>query len=280
LRNYHQRNSDSKNLLINQVTQALNEENVFSAIENVKKLQTQWQAIGYSGQREENQLWQKFRKVNDQLFAKRDEAKLAEQSHRNNQQIELTEQLDSYQQQLTSQLPETELYTLQESIEALRTSIVNQKPVIKSVVTQSEKLLTQISKQLSQISENKKAKTWQLVFDCLEGLAVNKELTLEEFSESLKDLPNAWQKRLQECHQNSNDIDRSNKTLELEILASKESPEEFKAQRLQVQVELMQSQMLSGQTIDLTNSLVEWLKLGKLSKADLPLLSRVKAIYC
>jgi hypothetical protein len=38
--------------------------------------------------------------------------------------------------------------------------------------------------------------------------------------------------------------------------------------------------MLSGQTIDLTNSLVEWLKLGKLSKADLPLLSRVKAIYC
>ena len=68
--------------------------------------------------------------------------------------------------------------------------------------------------------------------------------------------------------------------MELEILASKESPEEFKAQRLQVQVQLMQSQMLSGQTIDLTNSLVEWLKLGKLSQADLPLLSRVKAIYC
>ena len=181
---------------------------------------------------------------------------------------------------MTSQLPETELYSLQESIEALRTSIVNQKPVIKSVVTQSEKLLMQITKQLSQISENKKAKTWQLVFDCLEGLAVNKELTIEEFSESLTDLPNAWQKRLQECHQNSNEIDRSSKTLELEILASKESPEEFKAQRLQVQVELMQSQMLSGQTIDLTNSLVEWLKLGKLSQADLPLLSRVKAIYC
>lgn len=280
LRSYHQRNCDSKNLLIAQVTQALNEEDVFSAIENVKKLQTQWQAIGYSGQREENQLWQKFRKVNDQLFAKRDEAKLTEQSNRNNQQIQLTEQLDSYQQQLTSQLPETELYSLQESIEALRTSIVNQKPVIKSVVTQSEKLLMQITKQLSQISENKKAKTWQLVFDCLEGLAVNKELTIEEFSESLTDLPNAWQKRLQECHQNSNEIDRSSKTLELEILASKESPEEFKAQRLQVQVELMQSQMLSGQTIDLTNSLVEWLKLGKLSQADLPLLSRVKAIYC
>jgi hypothetical protein len=280
LRDYHQRNSDSKKLLIAQVTQALNDEDVFSAIESVKKLQTQWQAIGYSGQREENQLWQKFRKVNDQLFAKRDEAKLADQSNRKNQQIELTEQLDSYQQQLSVQLPESELFTLQESIETLRTNIINQKPVSKSAVTQTEKLLTQITKQLSQISQNKKAKTWQLVFDCLEGLAANKSLSLEEFSESLTDLPNAWQKRLQECHQNNNDIDRSNKTLELEILASKESPEEFKAERLQIQVQLMQTQMLSGQTIDLTNSLVEWLKLGKLSQADLPLLSRVKAIYC
>ena len=147
-------------------------------------------------------------------------------------------------------------------------------------MTQAEKLLTQITKQFSQISADKKTKVWHLVFDCLEGLAANKALTIEELSESMTDLPNAWQKRLQECHQNSNEIDRGNKTLELEILASKESPEEFKAQRLQVQVQLMQSQMLSGQTIDLTNSLVEWLKLGKLSQADLPLLSRVKAIYC
>jgi hypothetical protein len=96
----------------------------------------------------------------------------------------------------------------------------------------------------------------------------------------MADLPNAWQKRLQECYQNKNVIDRSNKTLELEILASKESPEELKSQRMQVQVNLMQSQMLSGQTIDLTNSLVEWLKLGKLSQDDLPLITRVKAIYC
>ncbi len=280
LRNYHQRNSDSKNLLIAQVTQALNDDDIFAAIESVKKLQTQWQAIGYSGQREENQLWQKFRKVNDQLFAKRDEAKLADQSIRKIQQTELTDQLESYQQQLVEPLPESELFTLQENIEALRTNIVNQKPVIKSVVIQAEKLLNQITIQLSQISDSKKAKTWQLVFDCLEGLAGNNALTNEEFSKSLAGLPNTWQKRLQECYQNNNEIDRSNKTLELEILASKESPEEFKAQRLQVQVQLMQSQMLSGQTIDLTNSLVEWLKLGKLSQADLPLLSRVKAIYC
>jgi len=280
LRNYHQRNSDSKNLLIEQATQALSSEDVFSAIEKVKKLQSQWQTIGYSGQREENQLWQKFRKVNDQLFAKRDEAKLLEQSNRKNQQVELTEQLAGFQEQLTVPMMESELFAIQESIEALRAKVISQKPVIKSVVLQAEKLIAQIIKQLVQITEDKKAKTWQLVFGCLEELAKNETLTVEILNDSIVDLPNAWQKRIMECYQNSNVIDRSNKTLELEILASKESPVEFKNQRMQVQVELMRSQMLSGQTIDLTNSLIEWLQLGKLSEADIPLLSRVKAIYC
>lgn len=280
LRNYHQRNSDSKNLLIAQVTQALNDDDVFSAIESVKKLQTQWQAIGYSGQREENQLWQKFRKVNDQLFLKRDEAKLLEQSNRENQQIELSQQLESYQQQIVAGISETALLSLQANIEELRVKITSQRPVIRSAVTLAEKLLAQITQQLMKMTENKQAKTWQLVFDCLESLATNKPETAADFSETLVDLPNVWQKRLQECYQNSKLIDRSNKTLELEILASKESPAEFKAERMQVQVKLLQNQMLSGQSIDLTKSLIEWLKLGALSANDLPLLARVKPIYC
>jgi exonuclease SbcC len=280
LRNYHQRNSDSKNLLIAQVTQALSDEDVFSAIESVKKLQTQWQAIGYSGQREENQLWQKFRKVNDQLFAKRDEAKLVEQSDRQHQQVELTEQLGNYQQQIVDQSSASDLLTIQENIEALRLKIVSQKPVIKSAVTQAEKLLTQITQKLAEINENKKTETWQLIFNCLENIATDETPSIEKFSESLVDLPNVWQKRLQECYQNTRSVDRSDKTLELEILASKESPAEYKAKRMQVQVTLLQTQMLSGQPIDLTKSFVEWLKLGKLSRTDLPLLSRVKAIYC
>jgi len=280
LRNYHQRNSDSKYLLIEQATKALSNEDVFSAVEEVKKLQVQWQTIGYSGQREENQLWQKFRKVNDQLFAKRDEAKKEEQVIRKNQQLELNEELADFQQQLVIGMAERDLFTLQESIEQYRSKINSQKPVIKSAVVQAEKLLIQITKQLEEIAESKKAKIWQRVFNSLENIAANNELTIEAFNESIIDLPNAWQKRLLECYQNSDVIDRSIKTLELEVLARKESPDAFKNERMKVQVELMQSQMLSGQSIDLTKSLVEWLQLGKLSKSDLPLLSRIKAIYC
>lgn len=280
LRNYHQRNSESKNLLIEQATQALNDENVFSAIERVKKLQAQWQTVGYSGQREENQLWQKFRKVNDQLFAKRDQAKQVEQEQRKNQQLEFNSQLAGFQQQLVADMAENELQDLLQNIEALHTNILANKPVIKSAAAQAEQLVKQINQQLVQITDSKKTKTWQLVFDCLERLAKDNALSDEHFEESISSLPNAWQKRIQECYQNSQIIDRSNKTLELEILASKDSPTELKNQRMQVQVELMQTQMLSGQHIDLTHSFIEWLQLGTLSQADIPLLSRVKAIYC
>jgi len=280
LRNFQQRNTDSKMLLIEQATQALNNEDVFAAIDNVKKLQSQWRTIGYSGQREENQLWQQFRRLNDQLFAKRDEAKQVEQSQRKQQQIEFVQQLEVFQEQITESLTETELLSLKESINGVLENIVSQRPVVKVAANLADKLLALLSKQLDQVNENKQSKAWGNLFTSLETIAANNALTDEELTESLAELPSSWQKRLQECYQNSAIIDRSEKTLELEILASKDSPVELKTQRMQVQVSLMQSQMLSGQNIDLTKSLIEWLKLGKLSTADLPLLARVKAIYC
>jgi hypothetical protein len=280
LRNFQQRNTDSKMLLIEQAKQALNDEDVFAAIDNVKKLQAQWRTIGYSGQREENQLWQQFRRLNDQLFESRDAAKQVEQSARQKLQLEFTQQLDSFQQQLTDTLPEADLLSLKDNINGILTEIVNQRPVVKAAANQAEKLLLRLSAQLEQVNQDKLSKTWLNVFTCLNTLAANNELTTDELADSLVDLPSNWQKRLQECYLNTDVIDRSDKTLELEILASKESPTELKAQRMQVQVSLMQSQMLSGQNIDLTKSLIEWLKLGKLSEADLPLLARVKTIYC
>jgi hypothetical protein len=170
--------------------------------------------------------------------------------------------------------------SLKDNINGLLTEIINQRPVVKAAANQAEKLLVQVSVQLEKVNQDKLSKIWLNVFTCLNTLATNSELTTDELAESMVQLPSNWQKRIQECYQNKNVIDRSDKTLELEILASKDSPAELKTQRMQVQVSLMQSQMLSGQNIDLTNSLVEWLKLGKLSEADLPLLARVKTIYC
>jgi hypothetical protein len=92
-----------------------------------------------------------------------------------------------------------------------------------------------------------------------------------------------WQKRLVDHVKLTKLVqgsDRFDKTLAIEILGKSDSPAELSEQRMKVQVQLMQEQMLSGNEIDLSKLLVDWLMLGALVEADLPLIDRLKAIYC
>ena len=73
--------------------------------------------------------------------------------------------------------------------------------------------------------------------------------------------------------------DRKTATLELEILSGIPSPSELQQSRMEVQVNLMQTQMLSGTPIDLEDKFSHWLMLGKFEQNDLVLLDRVKPIF-
>ena len=75
-------------------------------------------------------------------------------------------------------------------------------------------------------------------------------------------------------------IERGDATLAVEILAGVDSPKELLEQRLAVQVKLMQKQMTSGGSIDLTEQFFDWLGQGQLRKEDLPYIERIKPIYC
>ena len=66
--------------------------------------------------------------------------------------------------------------------------------------------------------------------------------------------------------------------MELEILSGVPSPKALQQKRMTVQVNLMQEQMSSGNTIDLPAKFNQWLMLGKLEQADVSLLQRIKAI--
>ena len=108
------------------------------------------------------------------------------------------------------------------------------------------------------------------------------ETLIENNTDDYQNLTKFWQKRLQEqlaLNRIANVEEREIKTLEIEILAQVESPAEYADKRLAVQVSLMQEQMLSGGDIDLSKSLVNWLRLGKLTLSDLPLLERLSKVF-
>jgi len=99
-------------------------------------------------------------------------------------------------------------------------------------------------------------------------------------TEAFMQLSTAWKKRLTDVAQQSKTVDRQEETLKLEIFAGQESPGSFKSQRMQVQVQLMQEQMVSGNSVDLQAGFISWLQKGSINSADLSLIERIKPIYC
>jgi hypothetical protein len=283
---FHLDNVEQKNRLINQVEALLDNNDVYTAIESAKKLQQKWRSVGFAGNPQENILWQKFRQINDQLFAQRQALQSAEKAEIASQQENLDAQLATFESRFNNAANEADkssLLIINTDVDALLESVHNQTPVLKSIVSKLEKMKVAIGQAISQIDESLAQQSWSSLFTLMSAQA-NKKQTLDDLqvTTEFKQLTSFWQKRFIEHNKLSNlaNIDsRTEKTTEIEVLANVESPKELSEQRMAVQVKLMQQQMLSGANIDLNKELVNWLMLGQLHATELPLLSRLKKVF-
>ena len=289
IKGFHDANGTSKEALIVKAEQQLAVEDIYQAIEAIKKLQQQWRDIGFAGSHQESKLWQKFRLINDQVFVKRDQVK-------SEQQAELAQLTESFNQALinikaninSSDMADADkanLVDTKEQAEQLFSQILANKPVLKSVASSVELFIKQLNAQIIQQGVEEETKSWSSLFNLLEQMAQGElDVSLQKLDEmaEFQQLTSFWQKRLAEQSLLTTQVDedtRANKTLELEIFAQVESPVELAAQRMKVQVGLMQEQMQSATTIDLSQSFVDWLRLGKLQSADSVLLTRLAKVF-
>ena len=281
IKDFHEANSKRKQVLIDEAEQQLHIEDISEAIETVKKLQQQWRDIGFAGTQQESTLWQNFRAINDQVFAKRNEFKSTKQT-------ELASLARKFNQALAQiKLDDSQLTDSKAQAEQLLSEVLKQKPVIKSVVAAIESFIKNIENKISEQKNKEKEANWHSLFLLFSNVAegeseMSLETLIENNTDDYQNLTKFWQKRLQEqlaLNRIANVEEREIKTLEIEILAQVESPAEYADKRLAVQVSLMQEQMLSGGDIDLSKSLVNWLRLGKLTLSDLPLLERLSKVF-
>ncbi|MFT5756519.1 MAG: exonuclease SbcC [Alteromonadaceae bacterium] len=278
---FHDENTRLKRLLIDQASQALLKDDVFGAIQEVKELQNKWRTIGYAGPRQENRLWQEFRHINDSLFKKRDEAKKSEDASQQERLQTYQDQLEQLKVALPSGAEMAELQNAKSLAEQLLNEIVESKPVVKSVYNAIESFIKEINSDIKVFNEQKIQLDWQHVFHLLRHIAkadVDKNNMLT--NESYMTLSASWQKRLLDVIKSEETSLRALKTLELEIFAGIESPSELKQERMKVQVDLMQHQMLSGATVDLQKSFMSWLQLGTFTQNDVAFIERIEPIYC
>ncbi len=276
---FHETNAAEKRVLINKVKEALASDDIFSAINTVKNYQTKWKSIGYSGPKEENKLWIAFRQANDQVFAKRDNAYAEEKQKQSSIKDDFNQKIEHLKAQFSVDMQADKMNDLQDEIEEFKQQVFQTKPVFKAVLTNIEQLLEQITNVKSTKKLQAVRQQWQTLFSLLEKVAAN---DIEDLagSEEFNKLPSFWKKKVSQAAKNEVVNDRGNKTIELEILAGTESPSELSKERMAVQVDLLQNQMLSGGKVDLDASLSDWLVIGALTNNDIPLINRLKPIFC
>jgi len=293
IKDFHDVNGTKKQALIDKAEQQLVVEDMYQAIETIKKIQQQWRDVGFAGSHQESKLWQKFRAINDQVFAKRDQVK-------SKQQEELAQVAEDFNQALTNiksnikanvsevvggNIEKNSLVNGKEQAEELLSQVIAHKPVLKLVAGAIEAFIKQLSTQIAQKNVEQESKSWQSLFTILEKMAQDElVISTENITDTAEyqQLTSFWQKRLMEqclLKTQANAHMRADKTLALEVLAQVESPAELAAQRMVVQVSMMQEQMQSNDKIDLPQSFVDWLRLGKLEATDFAQLARLKKIF-
>lgn len=281
----HDKNASAKQKLIKQAENLLAqvqaiESNVDHIITATKSLQQQWRDVGYAGIKQENKLWKAFRKVNDEIFTKRDQNKQAEQSLIVEKEQLFFKDLAVLNEQIQGDVSQHVLADLLIKAKNLHTQILAFKPIINSISTKVELLIKNITEMMSLRKSAQKKRHWQTLFNLLKEIAsANFSKTELQQQTLFEKLTNTWQKRVTDVNNNQNRVDRENGTLELEIFANVNSPVELTQQRMLVQVSLMQEQMTSVNHPNLEESFIKWLQLGKLTTEDLPLIERIEKIF-
>ena len=286
IKDFHDQNVRLKSALIEKVKLEIESVDIYLAIENTKKFQNQWREIGYAGPRQDNKLWQNFRKANDELFKKRDRLKVDVKEQQSIQKLAFEHKLEEIKSQFPTTLNKSELTVTKQQMLELHQDALNIKPVIKSIILSIDSFIREINHQIKDIDLTQEKEVWFNIFAVMQRVANNEitKATINESTEYLMLSP-SWRKKLAEGMFTASTNDnvghhRQLKTLELEILAGLSSPKEYVQQRMQIQVQLMQDKMTSGADVNLEQSFNEWLIQGALSKNDLPLILRVKPIFC
>ena len=266
-------NCDEKQRLIQATEKLLTEEDILKAINESKSIQAKWRHIGFSGVRDENKLWQKFRQTNDKIFARRDELKQSQKEQQSLLLAQYNAAIDKIEHSIKDKSAVKLLTAAIYDLTQLHTDVTHETITLNPINHRVDKLTRQLEADVIQLRKAENSQIWKNIFQVLEesmSQGVEKSVVFES-------LPKSWQKKLMQIpsHECERQL-RLNKTIALEIMSGIESPQADKTARLAIQVELMQQQMTSDEVFNIEEGFMQWLYLGRISTQDNDLIERMK----
>ncbi|HSC69621.1 MAG TPA: DUF349 domain-containing protein [Cellvibrio sp.] len=291
--NEYENNKVAKQALIEQAAAQANNDNSRNAADTIKQLQAQWKAIGKSWHKEDQQLWQEFRKHCDAVFALRNQAFEAAKEQRQavvEKAEGLIEQLNTYAAQSLEQLnaAKAEIEAIQNEFATLDLPKESTKALQNKLAASVAAIAGKRDSARGQAEEQ----SWTHLFAAINALreyelaviakASSEQLTAQKTAlETLIANTPRWpagtlslvQQRLNKADAITNAEQAANQellqtlTIRAEILAGLDTPAEDKQARMAYQVKQMQQAF--GQRDNSFDPLVlEWVSLGGVATAD------------
>jgi exonuclease SbcC len=298
--NEYENNKIAKQQLIDQAQALLDNTDMRAATEAVKQLQAHWKTIGKSWHKEDQQLWQEFRKHCDAIFSRRNEAFEAAKAARDAvvQEAEsLIAQLHEFAKRSMEELKaaKTEIDAIQATFSALELP----KEAAKSLQQKLATSLTAIANKRDSARAQAEKQSWKDLFSALDALReyelaviahepaetlTAQKAALEEMIANTPRWPsgclNGLQHRLAKAdaitvaEQEANTQALRTLTIRAEIITGLESPASDKQARMVYQVQQMQ-QGFGQRDTNLEPLLTEWIALAGVDTAEYaPLLQR------
>ncbi|QDP01288.1 DUF349 domain-containing protein [Thalassotalea sp. PS06] len=272
-------NAEAKRDLIKKAEQYLDTQDFNKATAELKQLQQQWRSIGFSGGKEDNHLWKQFRLVNDQVFARRDEAKQQKLDENNQRRQDWLTAVNALKEQL-KKASGKEVSRLEEQVKSLlhevKTLDRDDKPLLK--------LISELGKSISKTRDNQrqlaKKSQFESVFTLIESLS-DQTFTLDELQQDAQflTLNKGQQRALLKAAKSDGQLQkRQTLTIEMEIISQIDSPAQDANLRKQIQVAMLKDK-LNGADVDISDKLHQWLACGPVDKDQIQLLNRVKPIF-
>ncbi|MCY7294020.1 DUF349 domain-containing protein [Alteromonas sp. a30] len=274
---YYQENAALKQALIDQAQALLVEDDWKQATQKAKLLQEEWKGVGRVQSKVEKSLWETFRNVNDQIFAKRDQVVEQQNALFEANSSALQEQIQEMETRIADAKSPNDIAELEQAFVELDNALAQLPHALsKSLKAKVRNLKTNLAEKRKHYADNKTLKVYQSILDALAAWE-------EGEAELDAEVGNAWKQAFAGkvgFEQGAFDgFDRAALTLVMEITAGVESPDSEHAKRKDIQLQLMASKLQDGEALGMDALLQLWISQGPLSPEDKALLSRVTPLF-
>lgn len=275
---FYQGNAEAKQSLLQKAEALLQNDDWKEATDAAKRLQEQWKKVDFAGQKLENRLWSEFRKINDQIFAKR-EAVFAEQQASLEQEV--NEQLtlvNDAKERVSQSSSRNELQDLLTSV--IKPAQEKLSGLPKKSVDKALKDVTAVRKQLEEkllyLDDSERSAHYQAIFDALQQWRDG------DAPESVNELPTSWRQAFQTSNVDASSLsvfDRLQLTLILESMLERETPASEEALKKDTLLKLMAIKLQDGMQHDADDILLEWIQRGPVSEHEIEQLPRLRRCF-